>query len=194
MMPQKKNPDALELIRGKTGRVTGNLVALLTVMKGIPLTYSKDMQEDKEPLFDTVQTLEMVLPIFARLWETLRVREARMREAIQGLTLATDLADYLVKKGMPFRECHHVVGGLVREAIAAGKDLKDLPFEVFRRHSARFGRDVLGLLAPERSVGLRDVPGGTSLRSVRSQIAKGKRMVRERSRIQNTEYRIQNTE
>jgi argininosuccinate lyase len=180
MMPQKKNPDALELIRGKTGRVYGNLMALLTVMKGIPLAYAKDMQEDKEPLFDTIETLEMVLPIFARIWETLQVREERMRGAIQGMTLATDLADYLVKKGVPFRECHHIVGGLVREAIARGKDLRDVPFEAFRERSALFGRDVHDLLTPERSVALRDAPGGTSRRSVRAQIAKGKRLLRKK--------------
>ncbi len=178
MMPQKKNPDALELIRGKTGRVYGNLVALLTVMKGIPLTYAKDMQEDKEPLFDTVETLERVLEVFARVWETLQVREDRMRAAIQGMTLATDLADYLVRKGMPFRECHHVVGGLVREAVARGEDLRDVPFEAFRERSALFGRDVYEVLTPERSIALRDAPGGTSRQSVRAQIAKGKRLLR----------------
>ena len=178
MMPQKKNPDALELIRGKTGRVYGNLVALLTVMKGIPLAYAKDMQEDKEPLFDTVETLGMVLEVFARVYETLRVRQDRMRAAIQGMTLATDLADYLVKKGVPFRECHRIVGGLVREAIARGKDLWDTPFEAFRERSALFGRDVYEVLTPERSVALRDAPGGTSRRSVRAQIAKGKRLLR----------------
>jgi argininosuccinate lyase len=180
MMPQKKNPDALELIRGKTGRVYGNLVALLTVMKGIPLTYAKDMQEDKEPLFDTVETLEIVLEVFARVWETLQVRADRMRAAIQGMTLATDLADYLVKKGVPFRECHHIVGGLVREAVARGKDLRDVPFEAFRERSRLFERDVYDLLTPERSIALRDAPGGTSRRSVRAQIAKGKRLLRKK--------------
>jgi argininosuccinate lyase len=178
MMPQKKNPDALELIRGKTGRIYGNLVALLTVMKGIPMTYAKDMQEDKEPLFDTAETLEMALPIFARIWATLQLLEDRMRSAIRAATLATDLADYLVKKGVPFRECHHIVGGLVREAIAREKDLRDMPFEAFRERSALFDRDVYDILTPERSVALRNVPGGTSPRSVRAQIVKGKRLLR----------------
>ena len=177
MMPQKKNPDALELIRGKTGRVYGNLVALLTVMKGIPLTYAKDMQEDKEPLFDTVETLDTALPIFTRIYETLDVRKDRMRAAIQGMTLATDVADYLVKKGLPFRECHHIVGELVREATASGKDFRELPFEAFRKRSPLFGRDIYDLLTPDRSVALRDVPGGTSRRSVRAQIAKGRRLL-----------------
>ena len=181
MMPQKKNPDALELIRGKTGRVYGNLVALLTVMKGIPLTYAKDMQEDKEPLFDTVETLGMALPILTRIYETLDVRKDRMRAAIQGLTLATDVADYLVQKGLPFRECHHIVGGLVREAIASGKDLRDMPFETFRERSPLFGRDIYSLLTPERSVNRRDVPGGTSRRSVRAQIAKGKQLLKKKT-------------
>ena len=111
LMPQKKNPDSVELIRGKTGRVYGNLIALLTVMKGLPMSYAKDMQEDKEPLFDSAETMEMALSVFAGVWETLQLRRDRMHAVIQDQMLSTDLSDYLVKKGVSFRESHRVVGG-----------------------------------------------------------------------------------
>ena len=162
---------------GKGGRAPGTLVALLTVMKGLPLTYAKDMQEDKEPLFDSADTLQVVLKIFARVWETMHLCEDRMRSAIQGMTLATDVADYLVGKGAPFRECHRIVGELVREGMEQGKDLRELPLEAFRRHSSLFERDVYKVLSPERSVAIRDTAGGTSGRSVRAQIAKGRRLL-----------------
>ncbi len=178
LMPQKKNPDSVELIRGKTGRVYGNMIALLTVMKGLPMSYAKDMQEDKEPLFDSAETVEMALSVFAGVWETLQLRQDRMHAAIQDQMLSTDLSDYIVKKGLSFRESHRVVGELVREAINRGIDLRDLPIEDFRKRSRLFQRDVYKILTPERSIALRDVPGGTSRRSVRAQIRKGKRLLK----------------
>ncbi len=178
LMPQKKNPDSVELIRGKTGRVYGNMIALLTVMKGLPMSYAKDMQEDKEPLFDSAETMEMALSVFTGVWETLQLRQDRMHAAIQDQMLSTDLSDYLVKKGLSFREGHRVVGELVREAVDRGIDLRDLPIEDFRKQSSRFQRDVYKILTPESSIALRDVPGGTSRRSVRAQIRKGKRLLK----------------
>lgn len=180
MMPQKKNPDSLELVRGKTGRVYGNLVTLLTVMKGIPLTYAKDMQEDKEPLFDTVDTVWMSLDVFAGVWETMALNADRTASALDGMILATDLADYLTRKGVPFRECHHIVGGLVKTAIAEGVRLEDLPMATLTAASDAFGEDVREVLTPAASTNARDVDGGTSRRSVEAQIAEGRRLLDER--------------
>lgn len=180
MMPQKMNPDSLELVRGKTGRVYGNLVSLLTVMKGVPLTYARDMQEDKEPFFDTVDTVWMALEVFAGAWATMEVRVDRMAAALDGTILATDLADYLVRKGAPFRECHRVVGTLVRTALEAGVRLEDLDLETLRSASAHFEADVWEVLSPERSTALRDLPGGTGSEAVQRQIAEGWRLLAER--------------
>jgi argininosuccinate lyase len=180
MMPQKKNPDSLELVRGKTGRVYGNLVALLTVMKGIPLTYSKDMQEDKEPLFDTVETIWMSLEVFAGVWDTMLVKSDRTAAAMDGMILATDLADYLTRKGVPFRQCHHIVGGVVKKAIADGVRLESLSLETLREASEVFEDDVREVLSHEASTSLRDVDGGTSRRSVEAQIESGKTILQER--------------
>ncbi len=180
MMPQKANPDSLELVRGKTGRVYGNLVSLLTVMKGVPLTYAKDMQEDKEPFFDTVDTVWMALEVFAGAWATMEVRADRMSAALDGTILATDLADYLVRKGAPFRECHRVVGELVRTALEAGVRLEDLDLETLRSASPHFEADVREVLSPEWSTALRDLPGGTGPEAVQGQIAEGWRLLAER--------------
>ncbi|MDA0748814.1 MAG: argininosuccinate lyase, partial [bacterium] len=177
MMPQKKNPDSLELVRGKTGRVYGNLMSLLTVMKGLPLTYAKDMQEDKEAFFDTVDTVCIALEVFAGAWTTMTVRQERMSEALDGMILATDLADYLVRKGVPFRECHRVVGRLVRKALDAGKRLEELDLEELQAESTDFEADVRDLLSAERSTSLRDLPGGTGRTSVRNQTASGWRLL-----------------
>ena len=184
MMPQKKNPDSLELVRGKTGRVYGNLVALLTVIKGIPLTYSKDLQEDKEPLFDTVETLWMSLDVFAGVWDTMRVNHARTVAALDGMILATDLADYLTGKGVPFRECHHIVGGIVKQAISDGVRLEDLSLDVLKAASDVFDEDVRDVLSHDASTDARDVEGGTSRRSVRAQIDQGLSLIEERRRTQ----------
>ena len=180
MMPQKKNPDSLELVRGKTGRVYGNLMALLTVMKGIPLTYAKDMQEDKEPLFDTVDTVSISLDVFAGVWETMQVNADRATAAMDGQILATDLADYLTRKGVPFRDCHHIVGGLVKHAMTEGVRLEALPMEVLKKASDAFGPDVKSVLSPAASISARDVDGGTSRRSVEAQIDRGRQMLDDR--------------
>ena len=180
MMPQKKNPDSLELIRGKTGRVYGNLIALLTVMKGIPLTYAKDMQEDKEPLFDTVETLGISLDVFAAVWETMRLDSDRAAAAMDGTILATDLADYLTRKGVPFRECHRIVGGIVKRALEEGVRLESLLLDVLREASDVFEDDVRKVLTHSASTEARDVEGGTSKRSVETQIARGESILEER--------------
>ena len=132
IMPQKKNPDPLELARGKSGRMIGNLVSLLTMLKGLPTAYDKDLQEDKEPLFDTIDTLEIELPVIAGVIKTMRVNAPRMQGALVDEMLATDLADYLVRKGMPFRQSHHIVGQVVRAAIAQECSLRELPLKFTR--------------------------------------------------------------
>lgn len=180
MMPQKKNPDSLELVRGKTGRVYGNLMTLLTVMKGIPMTYAKDMQEDKEPLFDTVDTVWMSLEVFAGAWATMTVHGDRTGAAMDGMILATDLADYLTRKGVPFRKCHHIVGGLVRFAIDQGMRLESLPIETLQEASDVFEDDVREVMTASASIDARDVDGGTSRRSVESQIRVGRGLIEER--------------
>ena len=172
IMPQKKNPDVAELIRGKTGRLYGNLTAALTTMKGLPLTYNSDMQEDKEPLFDTVDTLEAMLRVLPPMLGSLSFRVDRMREAAGAhYSTATDLADYLVRQGLPFREAHEVVGKAVRHAITRGRELGDLPLEELRRFSPLIGRDVYAALTVEASLRARAVVGGTAPESVRQQLA-----------------------
>ena len=163
IMPQKKNPDVPELIRGKTGRVNGNLVALLTLMKGQPLAYNKDNQEDKEPLFDTVDTVRDSLTIMADLAAVIEVRPERMAAAVKrGFATATDLADYLVKKGLAFRDAHEAVALAVRDAEKLGKDLSELPIDVLRGYSGLVGEDVYRVLSPEGSVASRNHIGGTA--------------------------------
>jgi len=179
MMPQKKNPDSLELVRGKTGRVYGNLMTLLTVMKGVPLTYAKDMQEDKEPFFDTVDTVHMALAVFAGAWQTMTVKGERMAGALDGMILATDLADYLVRKGVPFRTCHRIVGELVRLALDRGVRLETLDMETLRSASDAFDDDVRDVLSPEQSTAQRDLDGGTGRSSVLRQIKDGRQLLSE---------------
>ena len=162
IMPQKRNPDFAEIARGKTGRVYGNLVGLLTTMKGLPLTYNRDMQEDKEGLFDTVDTLLPTLQVAAGMLSTMEVQSDRMRAAaLNSYALATDVADYLVAKGMPFREAHGVVARLSRHAVDAGKRLDELDLDTYRRFSDRFDDNVLSITV-ESSIGARDVFGGTA--------------------------------
>jgi argininosuccinate lyase len=170
MMPQKKNPDLLELIRGKSGRVIGDLVAMLTVLKGLPLTYNSDLQEDKERVFDAVDTLKPALDLMAKLWPALRFNHGRMEAAAGGFSMATDIAEYLVERGVSFRAAHELVGALVRDAVAAGKSLEDLQFEDFRRYSADFDRDVLELLDPANSIKVRSIVGGPAPGIVRQRI------------------------
>ena len=163
IMPQKKNPDVPELARGKTGRVNGHLVGLLTLMKGQPLAYNKDNQEDKEPLFDTVDTVTDTLRIFADMIGAVTVRHEMMRQAaLQGYATATDLADYLVKKGLPFRDAHEAVARAVRYCVEKGCDLSELTLEQMRMFSDLIESDVLKILTLEGSVGARDHIGGTA--------------------------------
>jgi argininosuccinate lyase len=160
MMPQKRNPDLLELIRGKSGRVVGDLVALLTTLKGLPLAYNSDLQEDKERVFDALDTLKPALSLLAKLWPRIKFDRKRMRAAAGGFALATDLAEYLVARGVPFRDAHEIVGRLVRETAARGRTLESLSAAELRRYSSRFGRGAAALLTPERSVARRAVRGG----------------------------------
>ncbi len=175
IMPQKKNPDVAELIRGKTGRLYGNLTAVLTTMKGLPLTYNSDMQEDKEPLFDTVDTLEAILGVLPPMLGSLTFRVERMREAAGAhYATATDLADYLVRKGLPFREAHDVVGKTVRYALSAGKELGALGLEEFRRFSPLIDTDVHAAITVEASLGARAALGGTAREAVKRQVAEAR--------------------
>jgi argininosuccinate lyase len=174
MMPQKRNPDFAELARGKTGRVLGHLVALLTVLKGLPLTYNRDLQEDKEGFFDTVDVLLTTLEVFARAISTLRLNPDRMREAAQsGNALATDIADYLVARGMPFREAHGVVARISAHATDEDKSLHELPLETYRRFSTLFDEDVLAITV-DSSIKARNVPGGTAFSRVEQAVAAAK--------------------
>ena len=171
IMPQKKNPDVPELARGKTGRVNGHLIALLTLMKGQPLAYNKDNQEDKEPLFDTVDTVIDTLRIFADMARGITVKPDAMRAAaLQGYATATDLADYLVKKGLPFRDAHEAVAHAVRHCEGKGCDLADLSLEEMRQFSALIEADIFKVLTLEGSVAARDHIGGTAPNQVRAAI------------------------
>jgi argininosuccinate lyase len=174
LMPQKKNPDSLELLRGKAGRLIGHLVALLTTVKGLPSTYNKDLQEDKEPLFDAMDTLGLALPVAAGVIATLKVHPQRMAEALDDGMLTTDLADYLVQRGVPFRRSHHLVGQVVRRALERGVPLRELPLEEFRKVTERFGEDVYQVFDFRRSVEARDSYGGTATQAVRQQLARAR--------------------
>ncbi|MGG1676364.1 argininosuccinate lyase [Neobacillus sp. NRS-1170] len=177
IMPQKKNPDVPELLRGKTGRTYGNLIGLLTVLKGLPLAYNKDLQEDKEGMFDTVETLEGSLMLLAPMIETMTVNKDIMRKAINNdFSNATDIADYLVRKGLPFRDAHEVIGKIVLYAIQSNKFLLDLSFDEYQKFSPLFGEDIYEVLAPEHVVAVRNSFGGTSPEQVKAQIklAEGK--------------------
>jgi argininosuccinate lyase len=176
IMPQKKNPDVPELARGKTGRVVGHLVALLTLMKGQPLAYNKDNQEDKEPLFDAVDTLKDCLAVFAPLVAGLAPVPAAMRAAtLEGHATATDLADYLVRKGMAFRDAHEVVARVVREAERSGVDLAALPLSQLRKFSDKISADIKKILTPEGSVAARSHRGGTAPAEVRRALARARK-------------------
>ncbi len=171
IMPQKKNPDVPELVRGKSGRVTGNLISLLTLMKSQPLAYNKDNQEDKEPLFDTVDTLLDCLRAFGDMAPAIEVRAENMRRAaLQGFSTATDLADYLVRKGIPFRDAHEIVGKAVRYASDEGCDLSELSLEQLQAFDARIGQDVFEVLTLEGSLKSRNHVGGTAPEQVRAQV------------------------
>ncbi|WP_456409231.1 argininosuccinate lyase [Oceanithermus sp.] len=180
IMPQKKNPDIPELIRAKAGRTIGDLVTLLTVVKGLPLAYNKDLQEDKEPVFDAVDTYTSSLKLMAALLPGLEWHpEVTKRAAAGGFALATDLADYLARKGMPFRQAHAVVGGIVRKLQEEGRDLESLSLEELRSFSELFGEDALALLSVEGAVASRNVYGGTAPEQVRARIAEAKEELEE---------------
>jgi len=173
IMPQKRNPDVAELARGKSGRVVGHLMGLITLMKGQPLTYNKDNQEDKEPLFDTVDTVRDTLRIMAEMVGGITVKtEAMERAALKGYATATDLADYLVKKGLPFRDAHEVVAHAVKQAIASGVDLSELPLATLQGFHASITDDVFEVLTLRGSLNARNVLGGTAPAQVRQQIAR----------------------
>ncbi len=172
IMPQKKNPDVAELVRGKTGRVYGDLMSLLTVMKGLPLAYNKDMQEDKEPVFDAIDTVEMVVPVFTAMLDTMTVLPENMRRAAgRGFINATDCADYLTKKGMPFRDAYTAVGRLVAVCSAQGKTLEELALEELKAVSDLFEADVYEALNLENCMALRNSWGGPAVAETTRQIA-----------------------
>ena len=176
IMPQKKNPDVPELVRGKTGRVTGHLMALLTLMKSQPLAYNKDNQEDKEPLFDTADTLLVTLEIYADMLRGIKVNKEAMRQAAtEGFATATDLADYLVKKGTPFRDAHEVVALAVRHAVDKGCDLSDLPLAELQKFSVQIAEDVYQVLTLEGSLASRNHIGGTAPAQVKQAIARARK-------------------
>jgi argininosuccinate lyase len=171
IMPQKKNPDVPELLRGKTGRVYGNLVSLLTVLKGLPLAYNKDMQEDKEGVFDTVETLEGSLKLLAPMIETMTIKKDKMFASVsQDYSNATDIADYLVTKGMPFRQAHEIIGKLVLYAIQKNQFLLELSMDEFKNFSPLFEGDIYTVLDPKNVVEARNSTGGTSLYQVYHQV------------------------
>ena len=173
IMPQKKNPDVPELARGKTGRVVGHLMGLITLMKGQPLAYNKDNQEDKEPLFDTVDTLKDTLRIFAEMVGGITVKpEAMERAAKRGYATATDLADYMVKKGLPFRDAHEAVAHAVKTAIAQGVDLSELPLDALQAFNPKIEADVYEVLSLRGSLNARSTLGGTAPALVRQQVAR----------------------
>jgi len=175
IMPQKKNPDVPELVRGKTGRVNGHLIALLTLMKGQPLAYNKDNQEDKEPLFDTVDTIKDCLKAYADMVPALQPKKDKMREAARrGYSTATDLADYLVKRGVPFRDAHEIVGKSVAYGIQQSKDLSELSLDELRQFSDMIQQDVFDVLTLEGSVNARNHLGGTAPEQVRAAVRRAR--------------------
>src|SRR6056297_261123 len=173
IMPQKKNPDVPELVRGKTGRVYGNLMALLTLMKSLPLAYNKDMQEDKEPLFDSIDTVKGCLKIFVDLIGQIQDKADNMRHAAaRGFSTATDVADYCVRKGLPFRQAHEVVGKAVQHCITTGKDIPELTLEEFRSFSELIDQDIYNFVTLEASVNARKATGGTAREAVERELTR----------------------
>jgi argininosuccinate lyase len=182
IMPQKKNPDVPELVRGKTGRTYGNLISLLTLMKSLPLAYNKDMQEDKEPLFDTIDTVRGSLKVFAGMIAEMRVNPEQMRIAAgRGFSTATDIADYLVRKGLPFRNAHEVVGKTVRFCVENKKSIPELTLEEFRQFSADIDGDIFNYVTLEASVNARKATGGTAREAVEKEIILARQALKESS-------------
>ena len=178
MMPQKKNPDVPELVRGKTGRVIGHLMAMLTTVKSLPLAYNKDLQEDKEGLFDAIDTIKFSLAVFAQIITGMKIKSENMRRAVEeDFSNATDLADYLVKKNVPFRQAHEISGKIVHRCIERGIYLKDLSTEDFKNFSDKFGEDIHEAIKPETCVNSRNSFGGTSIEQVKMQIDFAKKKI-----------------
>jgi argininosuccinate lyase len=171
MMPHKKNPDLLELIRGKSGRVIGNLVALLMMLKGLPLAYNSDLQEDKERVFDTLDTIKPMLSLIAQLWSRLKFNTAAMGAAAGDFALTTDLAEYLVRRGVPFRQAHEAIGALVGDLTAAGRELSEVTLAELEKVSPAFEADALAMLKPENSLRARNIAGGPAPETVRRRLA-----------------------
>jgi argininosuccinate lyase len=173
IMPQKKNPDVLELTRGKTGRVLGNLVSILTIMKGLPLAYNRDMQEDKESLFDTIDTVEACLSVLSKMIPRVRFKKREISRAMSaGFLTATDIAEYLVRKGMPFREAHRVTGRIVKYCMDRNNALTDIPLKDLKKFSGLIGQDIFHYITVESSVDGKTSFGGTSSKMVRARIRK----------------------
>jgi argininosuccinate lyase len=171
LMPQKKNPDVAELTRGKTGRLYGNLLSLLTTLKGLPMTYNRDMQEDKEAVFDSVDTIKAALEINAAMLSEIKVNASRAAEAVSDpMLLATDLADYLVRAGLPFRQAHEVIGKLVAHCLETGRSFPQLDLATFQSFSPLFGPDIFGVLDLRRALDARQAPGAPSLANVRAEL------------------------
>ena len=184
MMPQKKNPDVSELVRGKTGRVVGHLMAMLMAVKGLPLAYNKDLQEDKEGLFDTIDTVKFSLAVYAQLIRGMKLREDVMRHAVEAdYSNATDLADYLVRKGLPFRKAHAVAGQAVAQCIARGIYLADLPIADYQQLSPLFAEDIYDAISPETCVSCRNSYGGTSYEQAEMQLEAAKNLMTEEERM-----------
>ncbi len=180
IMPQKKNPDVAELVRGKTGRVFGHLMAMLTVAKGLPLAYNKDLQEDKEGLFDTIDTVKFSLTVYAAMLRAMKVRESCMAEAVKNdFSNATDMADYLVKKGLPFRQAHEVVGKCVAYCLEQGKWLMDLSLAEFKQFSDLFDDDIVDAIKVETCVDARNAFGGTSSTQVKQEVTTARTVLAE---------------
>lgn len=178
MMPQKVNPDAPELIRGKSGRTLGNLVSILTTLKGLPLSYNKDLQEDKEPLFDSLETAKLCLEVLAKMIPGIKVKADKMKQATAaGFLLATDLAEYLVEKGIEFRKAHEIIGTIVRYCITNNKVLEELSMSEFIKHSSAFEKDVLAVLNLETSVNKRKSIGGTAKECVKKELVRAKKLL-----------------
>jgi argininosuccinate lyase len=179
IMPQKKNPDVPELVRGKTGRVTGNLISLLTLMKSQPLAYNKDNQEDKEPLFDSVDTIFNCLHVFADMVPMIKSNKDNMyQSALKGFTTATDLADYLVKKGLAFRDAHDIVGKAVSYGIKENKDLNEFSLDELKSFNKLIEKDVFDVISLEGSINARDHLGGTSIKQVSKAIKAGRKLIK----------------
>mgnify|MGYP000047325378 FL=1 len=184
MMPQKKNPDVSELVRGKTGRVVGHLMAMLMAVKGLPLAYNKDLQEDKEGLFDTIDTVKFSLAVYAQLIRGMKLREDVMRHAVEAdYSNATDLADYLVRKGLPFRKAHAVAGQAVAQCIARGIYLAELPIADYQQLSPLFAEDIYDAISPETCVSCRNSYGGTSYEQAEMQLEAAKNLMTEEERM-----------